>query len=152
VLIQTTFSRVPVRTLFTAIVAVVLFARSPAGAQSPPPSQPSPVPSAQPVADAQPSPRPLSLRGSFRAYDFTRQNASTGIGGAGQVNQQSIELGLALHADYRFANTPFSVGASYLVAWTSNDKRLVVYVTQSYLECGPIRIRPRRRIPCGAPF
>jgi hypothetical protein len=90
VLIQTTFSRVPVRTLFTAIVAVVLFAR--------------------------------------------------------------IELGLALHADYRFANTPFSVGASYLVAWTSNDKRLVVYVTQSYLECGPIRIRPRRRIPCGAPF
>ena len=67
-----------------------------------------------------PAPRPLSVRGSFRAYDFTRQNASTGIGGAGQVNQQSIELGLALHGDYRFANTPLSVGASYLVAVPTN--------------------------------
>ncbi len=60
------------------------------------------------------------MRGFFRAYDFTRQNASTGIGGAGQVNQQSIELGLGLHADYRFVNTPFSLGASYLVAVPTN--------------------------------
>ena len=56
------------------------------------------------------------LRGYFRAYDFTRENASSGIGGAGQVNQQSVELGLGLHADYRVANTPFSLGASYLFA------------------------------------
>jgi len=65
-------------------------------------------------------PPPFSFRGSFRAYDFTRQNASTGIGGAGQVNQQSIELGLGLHGDYRFANTPLSVGASYLFATPTN--------------------------------
>jgi hypothetical protein len=69
---------------------------------------------------AAPFSRPLSVRGFFRAYDFTRQNASTGIGGAGQVNQQSIELGLGLHADYRFGNTPLSVGASYLFATPAN--------------------------------
>jgi len=62
------------------------------------------------------APHPLSFRGFFRAYDFTRQNASKGIGGAGQVNQQSIELGLGLHGDYRFGHTPFPVGASHLVA------------------------------------
>lgn len=84
-----------------------------AAAQSSPPPSPSPAPPAQPPAPAAPA---LSLRGFFRAYDFTRQNASTGIGGAGQVNQQSVELGLGLHAGYRFANTPLSLGASYLVA------------------------------------
>ncbi|MDB5070277.1 MAG: hypothetical protein JWM87_1388 [Candidatus Eremiobacteraeota bacterium] len=36
------------------------------------------------------------------------------------MNQQSIELGLGLHADYRFGNTPFSVGASYLFAMPAN--------------------------------
>jgi hypothetical protein len=81
-------------------------------------AQSSPAPS--PAQSAQPAPAPAvqaaSFRGFFRAYDFTRQNASRGIGGAGQVNQQSIELGLGLHGEYRFTNTPFSVGGSYLVA------------------------------------
>jgi len=91
--------------------------RTAAAAQSSPPPSPSPAPAAQPSAPPTPA---LSVRGFFRAYDFTRQNASTGIGGAGQVNQQSIELGLGLHADYRFANTPLSLGASYLVAVPTN--------------------------------
>ncbi|MEA2786913.1 MAG: hypothetical protein QOF71_3017 [Candidatus Eremiobacteraeota bacterium] len=97
---------------FAALLAAGLLLGRSAGAQS------VPAPSASPSPPA--APNPLSVRGSFRAYDFTRQNASTGIGGAGQVNQQSIELGLGLHADYRFANTPFSLGASYLFAVPTN--------------------------------
>jgi hypothetical protein len=89
-----------------------------AAAQSLPSPSPSPVAQASPAAAAVPN--PLSFRGFFRAYDFTRQNASRGIGGAGQVNQQSVELGLGLHADYRFANTPLSVGASYEYARPTN--------------------------------
>jgi hypothetical protein len=73
------------------------------------PGRPAARPSRAPAA----APNPFSFRGAFRAYDFTRENASSGIGGAGQVNQQSIELGLALHGDYRFGNSPFSAGASY---------------------------------------
>jgi hypothetical protein len=100
---------------FIVTLAAALLIGPPAAAQSSPPPAPSPAPSTQ-LPPASAAPPAFSFRGSFRAYDFTRQNASTGIGGAGQVNQQSIELGLALHADYRFADTPFSVGASYLVA------------------------------------
>src|ERR1700736_2806767 len=85
---------------------------------SPPPSPPPAPPTHPPPASA--APPPLSFRGFVRAYDFTRQNASTGIGGAGQVNQQSIELGLGLHADYHFANTPLTAGASYMFATPTN--------------------------------
>ncbi len=84
-------------------------AGEPVRAQTPPPI-PSPSPSPAPA---------LNLRGSFRAYDFTRQNASKGIGGARQVNQQSIELGLALHADYTFAKW-FSIGGTYEFAQPAN--------------------------------
>ncbi len=104
---------------FIVTLAAALLIGPPAAAQSSPPPAPSPAPSTQ-LPPASAAPPAFSFRGSFRAYDFTRQNASTGIGGAGQVNQQSIELGLALHADYRFADTPFSVGASYLVAVPTN--------------------------------
>jgi hypothetical protein len=113
-----TYSRARGSAFIGALLTGVALYCAPAGAQSSPPPSPSPAPSTQlPPASAAP---PLTFRGFFRAYDFTRQNASTGIGGAGQVNQQSIELGLGLHADYRFANTPFSVGASYLVAMPTN--------------------------------
>jgi hypothetical protein len=70
----------------------------------------SPKPSPKPVA----TPAPLTLRGYVRAYDFTRQNASTGIGGAGQVNQESFAAGISLHADYRLGDSPFTIGGSYL--------------------------------------
>ena len=114
-LVQAPFSQARRCTFVAALFAALLLPAAPARAQSSPPPSPTPSPAPPP----QPPPAaaaPLSFRGFFRAYDFTRQNASTGIGGAGQVNQQSIELGLGLHADYRFANTPFSVGASYLKA------------------------------------
>jgi len=98
--VKTTFSQPRGGPFIGSLFAALVLLAAPAGAQSSPP----------------PSPQPLSLRGFFRAYDFTRQNASKGIGGAGKVNQQSVELGLGAHGDYRFGNTPFSVGASYLVA------------------------------------
>jgi hypothetical protein len=85
------------------LLGILVTAGEPVRAQTPPPS-PSPT---------------LNFRGSFRAYDFTRQNASKGIGGAGQVNQQSIELGLALHADYTFAKW-FSIGGTYELAQPTN--------------------------------
>ena len=105
--IHTRLSLAPRATSYAALIAAFVLSAASAGAQS----SPAPVPSPSPA---------LSVRGSFRAYDFTRQNASTGIGGAGQVNQQSIELGLALHGDYHVANTPLSLGASYLVALPAN--------------------------------
>ncbi|MBV8368771.1 MAG: OprD family outer membrane porin [Candidatus Eremiobacteraeota bacterium] len=57
------------------------------------------------------------MRGYLRVYDFTRLNA---IKGVKAVNQQSIEPGLSLHADYRFGSSPFSAGASYLYATPFN--------------------------------
>jgi hypothetical protein len=92
-----------------ALLGILLTTGPPVRAQAPPPI-PSPSPSPAPA---------LNFRGSFRAYDFTRQNASKGVGGAGQVNQQSIELGLALHADYTFAKR-FSIGGTYELAQPTN--------------------------------
>lgn len=115
--IDSTFSRARFAAFIPGLFTALTLLSAVAAAQSPPVPSPSPAPSTSPPASAAP---PFSFRGFFRAYDFTRQNASTGIGGAGQVNQQSIELGLGLHADYRFANTPLSVGASYLVADPTN--------------------------------
>ena len=110
-LVHTTFSRARGGAPFAALLAAGLLLGRPANAQSLPGPSPSPAPA--PTRAPAAAPNPFSFRGAFRAYDFTRENASSGIGGAGQVNQQSIELGLALHGDYRFANSPFSVGASY---------------------------------------
>src|SRR6202022_2037836 len=111
-LLHNAFSRARGGAPFAALLATVLLFGRQAGAQT------LPAPSASPSPPA--APNPLALRGSFRAYDFTRQNASTGIGGAGQVNQQSIELGLGLHADYHIANSPFTLGASYEFATPTN--------------------------------
>ncbi len=56
---------------------------------------------------------PFSYKGFIRAYNFTRQNAS---GGVAQVNQQSFNMALDLHGDYKFVGTPFSIGATYFYA------------------------------------
>jgi len=117
--------------LVATTAAALLLGIAPVDAQSVAPApadspSPAPAPVAAPVsypgqsvlaAPASPAaPKQLNLSGFFRAYDFTRQNASNLPGGAGQVNQQSIELGLGLHADYTFGTSPFSVGATYLYA------------------------------------
>jgi hypothetical protein len=74
-------------------------------------AQTAPTPAPSPT----PSSNPLTFRGYFRLYDFTRTNASTGTGGAGQVNQAAVEPALSLHADYRVFDN-FSIGGSYLYA------------------------------------
>lgn len=72
------------------------------------------------VAQASPSPKatpdPLTYSGYARAFYFNRQNASGYAKGVGQVNQESFNAALRLHADYRFEATPFSVGATYVGA------------------------------------
>lgn len=79
----------------------------------------SATPASTTVAQESPAPKatpnPFSYRGYVRAYDFTRQNAYTGAGGAGKVNQQSFNAALSLHGDYNFGGG-FGVGASYLYA------------------------------------
>ncbi len=76
-----------------------------------PPALPTTAPSPAPQPSA--ATNPFSYRGYLRVYDFTRQNASTGIGGAGQTNQQTIEPGISLHGDLQLNNSNFTVGGSY---------------------------------------
>ena len=73
-------------------------------------TSPKPAPTA--------TPNPFTYRGYVRAYDFTRQNAYTGITtGAGyhKLNQQSFNAALNLHADYALGQG-WSIGGSYLYA------------------------------------
>lgn len=79
-------------------------------------AQTSPSPAASPTPEPKATSNPLTIRGAVRAYDFTRQNASGFPSTASQLNQQSFNLGLLLHADYRILNSGFSVGASYIYA------------------------------------
>jgi outer membrane OprD family porin len=100
-----------------------------------------------PVATPAATSNPLSYRGYIRVYDFTRQNASTGIGGAGATNQQSIEPAVSLHADYRLG-AGFSVGGSYLYATPFNN----CGTPQSHLTppCGkvkPLSLNPDDTVP-----
>jgi hypothetical protein len=75
-------------------------------------AQTMPTPAPSPT----PSSNPFTFRGYFRLYDLTRQNASTGIGGANQVNQAAVAPAISLHADYRILDSGFSIGGSYLYA------------------------------------
>lgn len=77
---------------------------------------PSPTVSPTPAPTATQPPNPFSFRGYFRAYDFTRQNASGFPSTANQLNQQSINFAVAPHLEYRFLNSGFSVGGSYIYA------------------------------------
>jgi hypothetical protein len=85
-------------------------------------TSPLPSPSAAPSTAPQPSAstNPFSFRGYLRVYDFTRQNASTGFGGAGQTNQQSIEPAISVHGDLRLNNSNFTAGGTYLYATPFN--------------------------------
>jgi hypothetical protein len=117
---QTPSSSARLGIFFVAVFVAPFLGVVPGFAQSTTASPtPSPAPPSQPPP-ATAAPPSFAFSGKFRAYDFTRQNASKAIGGAGQVNQQSIELGLGLHGEYRFANSPFSAAATYLVAMPTN--------------------------------
>ena len=59
---------------------------------------------------------PFTVRGYFRAYDFTRQNASGFPSTASQLNQQTANFATSLHLDYQVLNTGLSFGGSYVYA------------------------------------
>ncbi|MHB8179066.1 MAG: hypothetical protein ACYDFS_10390, partial [Vulcanimicrobiaceae bacterium] len=61
-----------------------------------------------PAPKTKATPKPFTYSGYFRSYYFTRQNASAGIP---VPNQAAFNAALSLHGEYRFANSPFSLGA-----------------------------------------
>ncbi|HTX57534.1 MAG TPA: hypothetical protein VMD47_10600 [Candidatus Acidoferrales bacterium] len=85
------------------------------------------TPATQTVAQAtpSPSPNPFTYHGYVRAYDFTRQNAYSSYGVAnglgGKANQSSENNAISLSAAYRFEDSGFSVGGSYLYANPLNN-------------------------------
>jgi hypothetical protein len=99
---------------------------------TPPPTEapappPAPEETVAPPPPPPPTPNPLTVGGYFRAYYFTRQNASNNPGtqfdfapGAkyvsNGVNQASWNNALALHADYAFPDSGWIVGGTYLYA------------------------------------
>lgn len=82
----------------------------------------SATPAANVVAQASPepssSPNPLSYKGYFRGYYFTRQNASAN---KSAVNQASFNAAVSLSGQYTFRDSGFSVGATYLYANPLNN-------------------------------
>ncbi|HTU81214.1 MAG TPA: hypothetical protein VMF61_03740 [Candidatus Acidoferrales bacterium] len=89
------------------------------------------TPNQQAVAQASPEPTPtpdpLTFHGYYRAYYFTRQNASNNPGvqfnfspgakyNSNAVNQASFNMGVQLHLDYHFINSGFYVGGGYFYA------------------------------------
>lgn len=102
----TTFARVG-----TSLAALVLAGTTFALAET------SATPAHNVIAQASPaptaSPNPFAYRGYVRAYDFTRQNASS-YNKPGTVNQQSFSAAVSLHGQYTFAGSGFTVGGTYL--------------------------------------
>lgn len=96
--------------LFAAILSCTTLAMA-AGAA---PKTPTVVAQASPTPKA--TPNPLTFSGYVRAFYFNRQNATGYAKGVGQINQESFNAALRLHADYQFETTPFSVGATYVGA------------------------------------
>src|SRR5689334_19296362 len=80
--------------------------------------------SVTPQPSPTPTPNPLTISGFYRAYYFTRQNASNDLGtqfnpskyNANAVNQATFNNAISLHADYHFAGGGFFVGGTYLYA------------------------------------
>lgn len=58
------------------------------------------------------TPKPFAYRGYVRAYDFTRQNASS-YNKPGTANQQSFAAAISGHAQYTWFNS-LTVGGTYL--------------------------------------
>ena len=86
-------------------------------------ASPTPAPAASPIPTPAPNRSPsafdvhgLDIRGYFRSYYFTRQNASGFPSTAGQLNQASWNNAASLHVGYQILNSGFSVGGTYLYA------------------------------------
>jgi hypothetical protein len=95
------------------VMSASLLAFAPPAAAQTTVAPPTPFPTTSPLAraTAKPSVDPLSFRGYFRAYDFTRQNAAPNRPSIGQVDQASFSMGVGLHAEYNVG--AFTAGASY---------------------------------------
>jgi hypothetical protein len=117
-ILSSLLSRV-VLTMATVVLASTSFALAETPA--------TPVPKttvAQAEPAATPTPNPFTYRGTIRAYDFTRQNASNYPGvqfnsspgakyNSNAVNQASFDASVDLHADYHFAGGGWYVGGGY---------------------------------------
>ncbi|HEY8314717.1 MAG TPA: OprD family outer membrane porin [Candidatus Baltobacteraceae bacterium] len=66
------------------------------------PATPAPNPTATPAA--------FQYGGTIRAYYFTRTNL---VQNAGNPNRTAFNFGGKLHGEYRFGDTPLTIGASY---------------------------------------
>ena len=71
----------------------------------------TPAPKATPA----PATNPLKTSGTIRAFYFTRTNRNSNVLGApqGVPNAAAFSLGGKYHAEYQFAKTPWTVGATY---------------------------------------
>jgi hypothetical protein len=104
-----------------AMAAVVLASTSFALAETKATPAPKLTVAQETTPAATPTPNPFTFRGSVRAYDFTRQNATNYPGvqwnpakyNANAVNQASFEAAVDLHADYHFAGSGFYIGGGY---------------------------------------
>ena len=91
-------------------VAAVSFAQQrPALAQAAPADT-------HPLVTPTSTPNPFSVSGSIRAYDFRTQNASGFPSTKNMLNQHTLNFAGTLHVKYRFGDSGFSVGASYIYA------------------------------------
>jgi hypothetical protein len=104
------------------------------------------VAQANPVPTATPKPR-WTYRGTIRAYDFTRQNATSSKQDSAdtQINQQAFNLGIAPHVDYNFSQN-LSVGATY---WYLNPYSGCT-TANSYLTAPCKVVIPKGSIPTGS--
>jgi|HubBroStandDraft_4_1064222.scaffolds.fasta_scaffold00001_333 hypothetical protein len=106
------------------LVVVRYVEATPPPTEAPPP--PAPVETVAPPPPPLPTPNPLTLGGFYRAYYFTRQNASNNPGtqfnftpgakyNSNGVNQASWNNAIAVHGQYNFPNGWY-VGGTYLYA------------------------------------
>lgn len=74
---------------------------------------PAPTPAAPAPAAAKKAANPFTYSGYLRAYYFTRMNSPSATG---KLNQATYNNALSLHGAYKFNNSGFSLGATYLYA------------------------------------
>lgn len=109
------------------LLAAVLAVATPLSAPAETSATPAPKTIVAQDSAPSPSPSPLTYRGFFRSYYFTRQNASNNPGtqfnfspgakyNSNAVNQASLNSAIDLHVDYNFPGGGWYVGGSYFYA------------------------------------